>query len=163
MTNFILPRRESKPIMSKPVAQHHASHRNYTNYVLLGRDSKLIMSKPLSQHHASHQNSQTKGRSSRWRCHYCGKYVYIKPFCFNAMQEELGQFIRNEVWELVSRPKRMNVIGTKWIYKNKSDEKRTVTRNKARLVAQGYTQIEGVNFNETFSHATRLESIRLLL
>ena len=57
------------------------------------------------------------------------------------MQEELEQFNRNEVWDLVPRPEGTNVIGTKWVYKNKSDEKGVVTRNKARLVAQVYTQI----------------------
>ena len=55
------------------------------------------------------------------------------------MQDELNQFKRNEVWELVPRPEGTNIIGTKWIYKNKSDAERVVTRNKARLVAQGYT------------------------
>jgi len=55
----------------------------------------------------------------------------------------------SEVWDLVPRPECMNVIGTNWIYKNKSDENGTVTRNKARLVAQGYTQVEGLNFDET--------------
>jgi len=59
-----------------------------------------------------------------------------------AMQEELNQFKRSEVWDLVPRPEGMNVIATKWIYKNKSDEHGTVTRNKASLVAQGYTQVE---------------------
>jgi len=67
------------------------------------------------------------------------------------------------VWDLVPRPEGMNVIGTKWIYKNKSDENGTMTRNKARLVAQGYTQVEGLNFDETFAHVARLETIRLLL
>ncbi|MCI52487.1 gag-pol polyprotein, partial [Trifolium medium] len=79
------------------------------------------------------------------------------------MQEELGQFKRNEVWDLVPRPENVNVIGTKWVYKNKSDENGTVTRNKARLVAHGYAQIEGVDFDETFAPVARLESIRLLL
>ncbi|WJX61410.1 hypothetical protein P8452_46503 [Trifolium repens] len=60
-------------------------------------------------------------------------------------------------------PVSVNVIGTKWVYKNKSDENGTVTRNKARLVAQGYTQIEGLDFDETFAPVARLESIRLLL
>jgi hypothetical protein len=79
------------------------------------------------------------------------------------MEEELNQFKRSEVWDLVPRPEGMNVIGTKWIYKNKCDENGTVTRNKARLVAQGYTQVEGLNFDETFAPVARLESIRLLL
>ncbi|CAM8929301.1 unnamed protein product [Rhodiola kirilowii] len=55
------------------------------------------------------------------------------------MQEELEEFTRNNVWDLVPRPEDVNVIGTKWISKNKSDEKGNITRNKARLVAQGYT------------------------
>ena len=79
------------------------------------------------------------------------------------MQEELNQFERNNVWELVPRPKEGNVIGTKWIFKNKSNEQGNVVRNKARLVAQGYTQIEGIDFDETFAPIDRLESIKLLL
>jgi hypothetical protein len=81
----------------------------------------------------------------------------------NAMQEELNEFKRNEVWDLVLRPDEVNIIGTKWVYRNKSDENGVVTRNKARLVAQGYSQIEGVDFDETFAPVARLESIRLLL
>ena len=79
------------------------------------------------------------------------------------MPEELEKFSRNEVWDLVPRPEGTNLIGTKWMYKNKSDEKGVITRNKARLVTQGYTQIEGVDFDETFDPVARLESIRLLL
>ena len=67
------------------------------------------------------------------------------------------------MWELVQRPKGVNVIGTKWIFKNKSDEHDTVIRNKFRLVAQSYTQVEGVDFDETFALVARLESIRILL
>jgi len=61
------------------------------------------------------------------------------------------------------RPADHNIIGTKWIFKNKSDEHGTVVRNKAHLVAQGYTQIEGIDFDETFAPVARLESIRILL
>ena len=57
----------------------------------------------------------------------------------NSTHEELHQFVRNDVQELVPRPKGVNVIGTKWIFKNKSDEHSTVIRNKSTLVAQGYT------------------------
>ncbi|PRQ45332.1 putative RNA-directed DNA polymerase [Rosa chinensis] len=80
----------------------------------------------------------------------------------NAMQDELSQFARNDVWFLVPRPDSSNVIGTKWIFKNKSDEKGQITRNKARLVAQGYSQVEGLDFDETFAPVARLESVRLL-
>ena len=78
------------------------------------------------------------------------------------MQEELNNFTRNEVWSLVERPKQ-NVIGTKWVFRNKQDEHGVVTRNKARLVAQGYTQIKGLDFGETYAPVARLESIHILL
>ena len=64
-----------------------------------------------------------------------------------AMHEELNNFKRNKVWKLVERPKECrNVIGTKWIFKNKQNEHGIVVRNKARLVAQGFSQIEGIDF-----------------
>ncbi|GAU51065.1 hypothetical protein TSUD_411780 [Trifolium subterraneum] len=91
------------------------------------------------------------------------KEALTDNYWITAMQEELNQFERSEVWDLVPRPKGLNVIGTKWVYKNKSDENGTITRNKARLVAQGYTQVEGLDFDETFALVARLESIRLLL
>ena len=70
-----------------------------------------------------------------------------------AMQDELQQFKFNNVWELVKRPdpRKHNIIGTKWIYSNKQDENGLVVRNKARLVAQGYTQVKGIDFDETFA------------
>ncbi|KAJ3673965.1 hypothetical protein LUZ60_005957 [Juncus effusus] len=80
-----------------------------------------------------------------------------------AMQDELAQFERNRVWTLVLRPDNRSIIGTKWVFRNKLDEHGTVVRNKARLVAQGFKQQEGVDFEETFAPVARLESIRLLL
>ncbi|GKA43702.1 putative ribonuclease H-like domain-containing protein [Tanacetum coccineum] len=68
-----------------------------------------------------------------------------------AMQEELLQFKLQQVWVLVDLPHRMKVIGTKWVYKNKRDERGVVVRNKARLVAQGYTQEEGIDYMEVFA------------
>src|SRR6266498_2283622 len=78
------------------------------------------------------------------------------------MEEELNNFTRNEVWSLVERPKQ-SVIGTKWVFRNKQDENGVVTRNKARLVAQGFTQIESLDFGETYTPVARLESIRILI
>lgn len=80
-----------------------------------------------------------------------------------AMEEELNQFTRNEVWDLVQKPKGFNIIGTKWVFRNKLNEQGEVVRNKARLVAQGYSQQEGIDYNETFAPVSRLESIRLLI
>jgi hypothetical protein len=60
-----------------------------------------------------------------------------------TMQEEFNNFERNQVWTLVERPK-TNVIGAKWVIHNKQDENGILTRNKARLVAQGFTQVEGL-------------------
>ena len=81
------------------------------------------------------------------------------------MQDELLQFKLNDVWELVKspNPRIHNVTGTKWIIRNKLDEDGQVIRNKACLVAQGYTQVEGVDFGETFAPVARLESIRITL
>ncbi|GJY94020.1 retrovirus-related pol polyprotein from transposon TNT 1-94 [Tanacetum coccineum] len=79
------------------------------------------------------------------------------------MQEELNQFIANDVWELVPQPKNMTIIGTKWVFRNKLDENGVVSRNKARLVAQGYNQQEGIDYDETYAPVARLESIRILL
>jgi hypothetical protein len=78
------------------------------------------------------------------------------------MQDELNNFERNQVWELVERPK-TNIIGTKWIFREKQDEFGVVIRNKGRLVAQGYTQVEGLDFGETYALVARLEAIRFLL
>ncbi|GKC77933.1 retrovirus-related pol polyprotein from transposon TNT 1-94 [Tanacetum coccineum] len=80
-----------------------------------------------------------------------------------AMQEELTQFKTNDVWCLVPPPKNQTIIGTKWVFKNKLNKNGVVSRNKARLVAQGYNQQEGIDFNETYAPVARLESIRILL
>ena len=78
------------------------------------------------------------------------------------MHYELLQFERNNVWTLVPRPKGEHIISTKWIFRNKTDAEGNVIRNKARLVAQGYSQVEGVDFDESFSPVT-MESILVLL
>ncbi|GJR02554.1 putative ribonuclease H-like domain-containing protein [Tanacetum coccineum] len=79
-----------------------------------------------------------------------------------AMQEELLQFKLQQVWVLVDLPHGMKVIGTKWVYRNKRDERGVVVRNKARLVAQGYTQEEGIDYDEVFAPMARIEAIRFM-
>jgi hypothetical protein len=79
------------------------------------------------------------------------------------MDEELDQIEKNDNWELVPRPKNKNVIGTKWVFRNKLNEDGQVTRNKARLVCKGYAQIEGIDFEETYALVSRMEAIHLLL
>ena len=79
------------------------------------------------------------------------------------MQEELNQFERSEVWELVPRPSNQSVIGTRWVFRNKMDENGITVRTKARLVVQGFNQEERVDYEETFVSVARLEAIRMLL
>nr|GEY33513.1 retrovirus-related Pol polyprotein from transposon TNT 1-94 [Tanacetum cinerariifolium] len=82
---------------------------------------------------------------------------------FSAMQEELDQFTRLNVWRLVPRPEGEYVIKTKWIFKNKKDKSSLVIQNKARLVAVGYSQQEGIDYDETFASVARIEAICLFL
>jgi hypothetical protein len=81
----------------------------------------------------------------------------------NAMHKELNNFTRNQVWTLEERPKGARVIGTKWVFCNKQDDQAIVVRNKVRLVAKVFSQVEGLDFGETFAPVARLEAIRILL
>ncbi|GJT56860.1 retrovirus-related pol polyprotein from transposon TNT 1-94 [Tanacetum coccineum] len=79
----------------------------------------------------------------------------------DAMQQELNQFARFKVWTLVPPPYGKTIIGSKWVFRSKRDEIGIVIKNKARLVAQGYNQQEGIDYDETFAPVTRLEAIRI--
>nr|GFD23240.1 retrovirus-related Pol polyprotein from transposon TNT 1-94 [Tanacetum cinerariifolium] len=81
----------------------------------------------------------------------------------SAMQEELDQFARLKVCRLVPRPDGKTIIKTKWIVKNKKDESSLVIQNKARLVVVGYSQQEGIDYDETFAPVARIEAIHLFL
>jgi hypothetical protein len=114
----------------------------------------------------------SKGVTTRSRiANFCEHYSFvssIEPFRVEvalqdpdwvlAMQKELNNFKRNEVWSMVPRPKQ-NVVGTKLVFCNKQDEHGMVTSNKDRLVAKGYAQVAGLDFEETFAPVARLESI----
>ncbi|GKF92830.1 retrovirus-related pol polyprotein from transposon TNT 1-94, partial [Tanacetum coccineum] len=73
------------------------------------------------------------------------------PAWINAMQEELNQFYKNKVWTLISLPNEKIAIGSKWVFMNKKDKHGITTKNKARLVTQGYSQEEGIDYDETFA------------
>ncbi|GJV81076.1 putative ribonuclease H-like domain-containing protein [Tanacetum coccineum] len=85
------------------------------------------------------------------------------PSWIEAMQEELLQFKLQDVWTLVDLLNRKRAIDTKWVFRNKKNEKGIVIRNKARLVAQGYTQEERIDYDEVFAPVARIEAIRLFL
>ncbi|GKB73217.1 gag-pol polyprotein [Tanacetum coccineum] len=80
-----------------------------------------------------------------------------------SMQDELNQFKRLDVWELVECPIGKNIIKVNWIWKNKTDAENIVFRNKSRLVAKGYGQEEGIDFEESFAQVARLEAVRIFV
>ncbi|GJR16785.1 retrovirus-related pol polyprotein from transposon TNT 1-94 [Tanacetum coccineum] len=91
------------------------------------------------------------------------KEALTDPAWIKSMQEELHQFIRLDVWELVSSPDGIKPHTLKWLFKNKHDEENTVIRNKTRLVMRGYRQEEGINFKESFAPVAQMEAIRIFL
>ncbi|GJR67325.1 retrovirus-related pol polyprotein from transposon TNT 1-94 [Tanacetum coccineum] len=91
------------------------------------------------------------------------KDALIQACWIEAMQEELHEFDRLEVWELVPRPDKVMIITLKWIYKVKLDELGGILKNKARLVARGYRQEKGIDFEESFAPVARLDAIRIFL
>nr|GFA96694.1 putative ribonuclease H-like domain-containing protein [Tanacetum cinerariifolium] len=104
-------------------------------------------------------SSTTQAKKEPKRVHQALK----DPSWIEAMQEELLQFKMQKVWILVDLPYGKRAIGTKWVYRNKKDERGIVIRNKARLVAQGHTQEEGIDYKEVFAPVDRIEAIRLFL
>ncbi|KAH9791901.1 hypothetical protein KPL71_003915 [Citrus sinensis] len=139
----------------------------------LPKEWKYVSSHPKDLILSDPSRSITTRSSLRNTCEHAAFISQIEPksfadaendeFWIMAMQEELNQFERNKVWELVPKPEHQSIIGTKWVFRNKMDESGVVVRNKARLVAQGYNQEEGIDFDEIFAPVARLESVRMLL
>ncbi|GJY93909.1 retrovirus-related pol polyprotein from transposon TNT 1-94 [Tanacetum coccineum] len=91
------------------------------------------------------------------------KSAFTEDCWFQAMQDEIHEFDRLDVWELVPPPDCAMIIALKWIYKVKHDEYGDVLKNKARLIAKGYRQEEGLDFEESFTPVARIEAIRIFL
>ena len=85
------------------------------------------------------------------------------PAWVDAMVEEYDSIVRNSAWEIVPRPKGKSVVGSRWIYKVKQAADGSVEKYKVRFVAHGFSQIEGIDYEETFALVTRYSSIRTIL
>ncbi|WVZ98807.1 hypothetical protein U9M48_044188 [Paspalum notatum var. saurae] len=151
---------ESSPPMAprRPLVRHGRISKDHPIDQVIGSPSRGV---------------RTRSRNLVSFCEHYSFVSCVEPTCVEealadpdwiiAMQEELNNFARNEVWVLEERPKNKNIIGTKWVFRNKQDEHGVVVRNKARLVAKGFAQVEGLDFGETFAPVARLEAIRILL
>ncbi|GJW32440.1 retrovirus-related pol polyprotein from transposon TNT 1-94 [Tanacetum coccineum] len=122
-------------------------------------------SKPVMTHQRLHTDSEV--------CMYALTVSTIEPknikeamtdhSWIESIQDELNQFERLQVWELVPRPEGNNVIALKWLWKNKCDDENIVVWNKTRLVAKGYKQEEGIHFEESFAPVARLEAVQMFI
>ncbi|RVW62830.1 putative mitochondrial protein [Vitis vinifera] len=150
------PKKEDSPLALPPPQQVQGESSQD-----LPKDWKFVINHPQDQI-IGNPSSGVRTRSSlRNICNNLAFISQIEPKNIKdaivdedwmiAMQEELNQFERSEVWELVPRPSNQSVIGTKWVFRNKMDENGIIVRNKARLVAQGYNQEEGIDYEETFA------------
>jgi hypothetical protein len=79
-----------------------------------------------------------------------------------AMQSVMDVVEKNRTWELADLPRGHSVITLKWVFKLKRDEAGAIVKHKARLVARGFVQREGINFDDTFTPVARMEFVRLL-
>ena len=132
----------------------------------LPKEWRYVSSHPIDVILGDPSRGVTTRSSLKNACEHAAFISQIEPKSFAdaendeswimAMQEELNQFERNNVWELVPKPEHQSIIGTKWVFRNKMDESGVVVRNKARLVARGYNQEEGIDFDETFAPVARL-------
>jgi hypothetical protein len=93
----------------------------------------------------------------------CFEEANKDEFWIKSMDEELDHIENNDTWELFPRPRNKNVIGTKWVFIYKLNEDGQVTKNEAILVCKGYTQVEGIDFEETFTPVSIMEAIKLIL
>nr|GEY49569.1 retrovirus-related Pol polyprotein from transposon TNT 1-94 [Tanacetum cinerariifolium] len=133
----------------------------------------LLLGVPILEVTSTQVSTRLQLHEQALFCYYDAFLTSVEPKTYKealtqscwieAMQEELNKFERLEVWELVPRPDQVMVITLKWIYKVKLDELGGILKNKAHLVARGYHQEEGIDFEESFALVARLEAIRIFL
>nr|GFC60661.1 putative ribonuclease H-like domain-containing protein [Tanacetum cinerariifolium] len=137
-------------------------------------DSSIVVSPiPKTRVHKDHPKEQIIGdpnlnTQTRRMINFSKETAMVihalkEPSWIEAMQEELLQFKLQDVWTLVDLPYGKRANGSKWVFRNKLDKRGIVIRNKARLVAQGHTHEDGIDYDEVFAPVARIEVIRLFL
>nr|GFB66933.1 hypothetical protein [Tanacetum cinerariifolium] len=160
-------------IFSTPVqdqgetSSHHVDSSNmHTFYQRYPSEQRWTKDHPLEQvigNPSQFVRTRRQLESDAEMCMFALTEAMADSAWIESMHEELHQFDRLDVWELVDRLLCKNVINLKWLWKNKRDEENTVIQNKSRLVAKGYAQKEGVDFEESFAPVARLEAVRLFI
>ncbi|GJT71156.1 putative ribonuclease H-like domain-containing protein, partial [Tanacetum coccineum] len=151
-----------------PTSRIHSTH---PRALILGDPNSAVQTRSKvntsSGAHAFVSYVQKQKRTNHKDFHHCLFACFLSQqedeSWVDAMQEELLQFEIQKVWVLVDLPFGKKVIGTKWVYQNKKDERGVVVRNKARLVAQGHRQEERIDYDEVFAPVARLKAIRIFL
>nr|GEV28660.1 hypothetical protein [Tanacetum cinerariifolium] len=167
---------QSTPETQPPVIPNDVEEDNHDIKVAhMGNDPYFGISIPEvpSDQSSSPVSTRMQLHEQALFCYYDDFLTFVEPKTYKdaltqscwieAMQEELNEFERLEVWELIPRPDKVMVITLKWIYKVKLDELGGILKNKARLVARGHHQEEGIDFKESFAPVARLEAIRIFL
>nr|GEW33753.1 copia protein [Tanacetum cinerariifolium] len=165
LEEVILPQTNTQSISNNmiPIGDEASSLHNVFNERL--KDAYFDASTSFHDPSNVHTFYQPYPHEKKWtKDHPLQKIIALRDADWvSAMQDELDQFARLKVWSLVPRPEGKSVIKTKWIFTNKKDKNSLVIRNKARLIAFGYSQQEGIDYDETFAPVARIEAIRLFL
>jgi hypothetical protein len=93
----------------------------------------------------------------------CYEEASSQPVWRDAMMEEYHSIMKNDVWDIVLRPERKSAMTSKWIYKIKHIADGSIEKNKTIFVARGFSQVEGINYEDTFVHVARYTSIQMII